>query len=436
MTLRRGKARWLLPPVAAYLLLLVDWRGAHSPASPPVVQRAFAASGPLQAGAARVRLDPPLPVVRGGYRMPRAVAVREHDPLEVRALVVRTGGKSVALVLADVVLVPDAVSERLEQRLAKDGLTAVFLAATHTHSSVGGLDSRVLAQVVGMGRYRPDVVERLLDRAEEAVHQALRDLVPVQVRTAQTRLAGWAENRSTPGDPVDDALTVAELETEAGRRVASLAVVAGHPTLLPRTTPELSAEYPGVAMRQLEAGGGVSLLLQGAAGDARPRGSGEMALAAAGGVVARGVTESARTATVAPDRLEFAEVQIGLPAAEPQAIRPFLLRRPASNLLQLIAPRSTRVVLLTLGNVTLLAVPGEPTALAAGRMMASLPKADLGESKVRIVSLTQGYVGYIDTPERVREGRGEGWRAYFAPELIDAVAAGLRAAVSSVRGRS
>lgn len=423
-------SRWLLPPGALYLVLLVDWRGATPPGA-PAVRRAFGVSAPLRAGAARVRLAAPLPVVRGGYGMPRAVAESEHDPLEVRAVVLRADDRGLALVLVDLVLVTDELAHRLEARLAELDLDGLVLAATHTHSSVGGFDSRLLAQVVGTGRYRADVVACLVDGAEQAVRQAAFRLAPVRVLTAQGRLNGWAENRSTPGGVVDDALTVAALDGER-ERVATLAVVSAHPTLFPRTRPQLSADYPGVAMRRLEADGGVALLFQGAEGDAQPPGSGEQAIQAAGAFVAQRVSEARGRAEQAGDRLAFAEAEVALPPAEPQAIRPFLLRRPAANVLELLAPATARVTAVTMGDLTLLGVPGEPTVLAAGRLVASLPKgAEAADRKLRVVGLVQGYVGYVETPERIREGSGESARVYFAPELVDVLGRGLGSAVAA-----
>jgi len=372
-----------------------------------------------------------MPVVRAGYGFPRAVADRESDALEVRAVVLRAGGRSLALVLADLLLVPEELSQGLEGRLVDLKLDGVVLAATHTHSSVGGLDARLLAQVVGTGRYRPDVVAAILDRAEEAVRQAHERLLAVNVRTAESRLTGWAENRSTPGAAVDDALTVVVLESEGGQRVVTLAIVAAHPTLFARTATQLSADYPGVAMKRLESAGGVALLFQGAEGDARPQGKGEQAIEAAGAFVAQRVTEAARDATPAEPRLGYADVQVGLPPAEPQAIRPFLIRRPASNVLEWMAPQSARVTLVTLGDLTLLAVPGEPTALAAQEIVARVPQETLKDRKVRLIALVDGYLGYIDTPQRVRDRQGEGRRAWFGPELMEVLGRGLQVAVGS-----
>jgi hypothetical protein len=386
----------------------------------PVLRRSFAAAGALEAGAVALRLAPPLPVVRGGYGLRRAVADRERDPLEVRAVVLRAGQRTLAIVLADLVLVPEELTRALEQRLADLELDGVLFAATHTHSSVGAYDPRVLAEVA----------HAVLDRAEQAVRQARARLVTVGIRTAEGRLAGWAENRSTPGGEVDDALTAVQLEGASGP-VATLAIVAAHPTLLPRTVPQLSADYPGVAMRQIERAGGVALLFQGAHGDARPPGGGVEAIEAAGAHVAQHVEGAVRSARPAAARLAFAEVEVTLPPAELQSVRAFLIRRPASNLLELLTPGTVRVAALRLGDLAVLAVPGEPTALAARRLVAGLPPTARSGRKVRVVALAGGYVGYIETPERVRDGHGEARRAWFGPELIDVLASGLAVAVRS-----
>jgi len=74
----------------------------------------------------------------------------------------------------------------------------------------------------------------------------------------------------------------------------------------------------------------------------------------------------------------------------------------------------------------MLAVPGEPTAAAAQRLLAMLPSDPLQGRKVRVVGLAGGYVGYINTPESARAASGEGRRAWFAPELIDSIGRGLQ----------
>lgn len=250
-----------------------------------------------------VPLRPPLPVVRAGYGMPRASADRERDPLHVRALVLECGSRRAAVVLADLVLVPEELVRAIEERLSDRGLAGLLVVATHTHSSVGGFDGRVLAQLVGTGRYRAEVAAALVAAADAAVRGAERSLEPVSLRTSTERLPSWAVNRSSSGAPIDDALTAVFLDAADGRRVAVLAVVAAHPTLVERTSPILSADYPGAAMARLEAAGGAALVLQGAAGDAALPTKGTGAVETAGASVALAVEQARLRAAAAAPRL-------------------------------------------------------------------------------------------------------------------------------------
>jgi neutral ceramidase len=430
LNLARQARRCVVLALVLYLILLLDWQNAAHPSEPRLL-RAFHASSGLKAGAMKVRLSPPLPLVRPGFRYPRIVADREQDPLEVRAVVLRAGGRRLALVLADLMVVSEELDRGLESRLADLHLDAIIFVATHSHSSVGGFDSHLVAQVLGLGRYRPDVVKGLLDRAEEAVRGAENRLTRVHVHTAETHIPGWAVNRSRPGAEVDDALTVAVLERDDGERVATLVVVAAHPTLFPRGEPQLSPDYPGIVMRRLEGLGGVALLLQGAVGDAAAPGDGWLAMQSAGAFVAQHAVETLEPAALAEDRLGVAEVEIRLPPIDVLTIRPFLLRRPASNLLEWMLPNSARVGLIRLGDLTLLTVPGEPTELAAREIVANLPTRGLGGRAARVVALAQGYVSYIDTPERVEAVSGEARRAWYGPTLLPVVEQGLQLAVAS-----
>jgi neutral ceramidase len=392
-----------------------------------VVHRAVQGEGPVEAGAARVPLTPPLPVVMGGYGPRKAIADRVRDPLAARALVMRQGQAEVGLVLLDVVLVPDELVDALEAQLGDLGLDGLLVAATHTHSSAGGFDRRWLAQAFGMGRYRADVEASLLDAAAQAVRAAQARLRPARFGAARETLAAWAQNRSSAGARVDDELTVITCQGEDGRPEALLAVAAAHPTLLPRSGTELSGEYPGAAMRRLEEGGGVAFVLQGAAGDAALRGRGEEVMESAGAFLAQRVSDAARRAAPAPDGLAWADVTLELPAPEVRGLRSFWLARPASNLAAGLLSRTTRVAALELGGVTLLTVPGEPTA-EAGRRLAEHAGAHQG----RVVSLSQGYLGYVDTPEAILARRGEARRTWFGPELLDRLGRGLRAAADAL----
>jgi len=184
-------------------------------------------------------------------------------------------------------------------------------------------------------------------------------------------------------------------------------------------------------MRRLEEAGGTAFMLQGAAGDAALPAKGAPAMESAGALLAQRVTEAAGRAAPAAGSFAFAEVTVALPPIQVAALRSPWWRRPASNLAGVLLSRAARVAALQVGGTTLLAVPGEPTA-EAGRRLETQAKGPAWPSDARIVSLTQGYLGYVDTPEAVREGRGEARRTWFGPDLLERLGQGLRVAAGAL----
>jgi hypothetical protein len=104
---------------------------------------------------------------------------------------------------------------------------------------------------------------------------------------------------------------------------------------------------------------------------------------------------------------------LALPRAQANRRVPFLLRRAASNLFALALDRFAVQTRLRIGPLSLVGVPGE----AVGELgLRAQPEV--------LVSLADGYIGYVETPERWQRGEGESERTYFGPDLARAL--GLR----------
>lgn len=414
----------LLTAGAAYALASWNWCGRWEDRAPVVVSR-VRGEGPLRAGAARVALLPPFPVVVAGYPPPRPEAGQADPPVQARAVVLEAGGARVGLVSLELLLVSQEMVERIRERAAALGLTEVLVVATHTHSSFGGYDPRWVAQLSGTGRFRQAALEATVAGATEALGKAAAALTDVTLEVGTASDAGLVYTRSG-GQAPDGALTRVVLRGASGP-VAELLVFSAHPALIPRQRAFVDPDYPGRLSALREAEGGVTLVLQGAAGNASVAFSEGQGVERAAGF-ARTVSELAGRATPVPSsgpvRLSLARAMAALPRPDSSRLVPSLTRAAGDNFLCGSAPREAEVSALALGPLELLTVPGEPTT-GAGQELARLTGA------THVLGLANGYISYVDTPELVRAGQGESRRQYFGATLLERLGAAARVATEA-----
>src|SRR5262249_59097079 len=93
------------------------------------------------------------------------------------------------LVALDLLLADQDLVAAIRQRVAGLHLSAVWVAATHTHSSTGGFAWNPVAQVVGTGRFRPSIRSRVVEAAAGALTAAASSLQPVEAMAGASELA-------------------------------------------------------------------------------------------------------------------------------------------------------------------------------------------------------------------------------------------------------
>ena len=373
--------------------------------------------GPLEAGAGRARIQVALPVTRTGYGPMEPRAERQVAPLSARALAVGAGGVRVVVVTLDLLTMPESLAAEVTREVEGLGAGAVLVAATHPHSSVGGYDDRKEMGFAGVGW--PDAAVRgaVVGAAKEAAKQALGSMARVRISVGSAEAPELVASRAE-GEAADGRLMRVRVESEAGQRVAEVLVFAAHPTLQPRRDGVLSPDYPAAVSEALEAsGGGVVLTLVGSGGNATAKVPGEPAPEARVEAFARALAGRAGQVALGPAAGEgvvrAAAAAMPLPHPDASRLVDGWLRAPTENALCGMA-REAMVARWTLGPVTLVAVPGEITAPAGARV----ERAARAE---RVVSLANGYVGYVDTEDQVRARGGESRRQYFPPELLNAL---------------
>lgn len=401
--------------LAAALLLTwgtlsVDRCGAW-PSNPAQLQQLGRGQGNLKVGAARVELAPRYPTTAGGYPPPRATVERALAPLHARAVVLEAGGQRLALVLLDALFIPP----QLRDAIAKGQPFPTWVLATHTHTGPSGFDPRLASELAALGSFSPRDAEVLTAAARQALTEAAARLEPARLEVGEALTEGVSVARS--GGEVDRRLTRLRFDGAAGP-LAQLVIVAAHPTLVPRRPDGLHPDWPGLLAQRLEQDRGpVTLVLQGAGGNASiDRGALPTPEAAAAQLAAK--LEALPTLAV-PEPLDAAwtEVHVALPRPDARHVVPGFLRAAAENALCDDAEDIAVLHGLRLGSARLLLVPFEPSAVA-GRVLEERAKV------ARVVSLADGYAGYLEPVEVARLGQGEAHRQYFGPEVITRLAEG------------
>ena len=361
-------------------------------------------AGALRAGAAVVPIElgaRPVVAGYGGHRRAQSAA-----KVFARAIALEAGGARAYLAVVDTLLIPGELEQEVLRRAALGPQTCLLLAATHTHSGPGGAWDSAIAGWAGAGAFDRTQRDAIAQAAAEALQRAAAALAPAELLVAREE---WPQGpaRARSDGPIDTGLVALRLRLRrpGGAEIATLVDYAMHPTSAPRDA--ISPDWPGgIPVPGAEALGAATLIVQGAVGNTTW--SRETPLAAA---VA---SESARILTLAvPGETTALGCQtriVALPAARANLRVPWLARRAFANVFALGMERFAVQTRLQLGSLLLIGVPGEPVG-----------ELGIAARPAVLVGLADGYVGYVETPERWQEGKGESSKTYFGPGLAHAL---------------
>lgn len=403
----------ILSVVALGLVGLWAWASADRcgawEATPPGLLGVARGQGPLLVGVGKAPLVPAFPVTVGGYRPFRSSASAVNGELAARALVVEVGGVKVAVVSVDTLLVTQPIVDAV--RAGHE--LPIWVVAEHAHSSLGGYDRRLVAQVAALGAFRERDEKAVVTACRGAVDQALASLQPARLEVARGRAQALIVART--GDEADTEVTRLRFLGADGGVPGQWVVASGHPTTVPRGTETLDADWPGRVAAKAEAAGTVTLVSQGAGGNASIDFAVGQKTDDAAAAMAKVVDELAVTSTDADVELGYGSVRVGLPRPDGSRLVPGFLTAAMENLLCDQAEHEAELDVLRLGPVSFLFLPGEAANIAGAVL-----REQAGTT--RVVSNANGYLGYLEHEQAVRSGWGEAAHQYFGPELITGLA--------------
>jgi hypothetical protein len=227
----------------------------------------------FQAGHARRDITPREPVPMWGYGSRHdALSQGTLDPLYADAVVIQAGDTKLAIAGLDLGRSPsDASLDRIRERVKKEtGIVHSFIAGSHTHH--GPVLELTDRERRGKGRF--DAAIRYYAQMEESIAAAIVEansrLAPARLAAGSVSLTGFNVNRHTKltPKPGDRDLSVLRLDAADGKPIALIVNFAAHPTTLPDTTMQFSADFAGAMKNAVTAELKTPVVfMQGAAGD-------------------------------------------------------------------------------------------------------------------------------------------------------------------------
>ncbi|MFO8058212.1 MAG: neutral/alkaline non-lysosomal ceramidase N-terminal domain-containing protein [bacterium] len=256
-----------------------------------------ALAGEFSAGASKADITPDLtrwdvPSSGYGQRGPEPMK-GVHDHVFCKALVAADAENKAAIVTCDVIGISSDLRNKVLEQVQDLGITDrdLMMTATHTHSGPGAMRKNFIAGLV-FGRYNEELTQWIADRVAAAIEEADRAREPAVLKAGRTRLEGVTRNRRDPAgsynydtrrfskayDPenpenlTDPELTVLRVDSKSGKTMAVLFNFATHSTVLGSDNMQISADWPGVAQREVEKAipGAAALFVNGAIGDQAP----------------------------------------------------------------------------------------------------------------------------------------------------------------------
>ncbi len=209
-------------------------------------------NGILTAGWSCANITPQSPIHMAGYGT-RGPYLSVHDSLYARSVVFDNGEKEVVMITIDLLLFPGIVKLAVEDSLSNYGFSSseIFLNATHTHNGFGNWENSTAGKFI-FGDYDTKNVAFLTQQILKSVHQAMQQKYPVKIGFEKINANELVSNRLAKEKGTKDPfLRVISLKRENGQ-MAIITSFSGHPTNLDADIWEISRDYPGVLVEDLE----------------------------------------------------------------------------------------------------------------------------------------------------------------------------------------
>lgn len=349
-------------------------------------------------GFSKVNITPSFEAATAGYgkRLGKTfTSVR--DSIYVRTILINNGVTKVAIVTADLMIIPPTVTSELNARVQEIGLEPdqVFLGATHSHNSVGNWGEGI-AQIL-YGKYSDRVIDMIADGILESIKTSIENQRPSQLSTKEISLPDVVDNRLINGGEVDPLLRLLSVQQDDGTKLLLMNFTA-HATCLYASDLRLSGDYPATLVKKVEGSGyDFAMFMAGAVGShrARPPDFGDQCIEYMGDYITKAInldTTSFRPVTEAA----LASIRVPLELPDPQIKLTGNLKARSWLFRMTFGEYPVFLSGARIGDLVLLGTPCD----YSGEFMDGIDStATSREREVFVSSFNGGYIGYVTPVE-------------------------------------
>ena len=208
----------------------------------------------FKAGWAKTNITPSYKLPLAGYGARNGAYVSEvHDSVWVRGFVFDDGFNKYAIITLDALIVPPAVTKKLQFLLPEMGydLSRIYMSATHTHCSVGGWANSWIGHQFA-GEFNQQIVNDLANSIIITIKKAEKELSHAKIGFGSYNAEKLVRNRlvGNKGN-TDPWFRIIKIQKEDGS-IGLITSFAAHATVFSHRQMKYSRDYPGALVDSLE----------------------------------------------------------------------------------------------------------------------------------------------------------------------------------------
>jgi neutral ceramidase len=354
------------------------------------------------------------------------------DPVHVRSMALRKDGKLTVFVSMDIVGITKDFVTSLIKRLKDYGITKdnLSFSATHTHSGPGALSHRFILGLLAADIYNKKVFNHVIQKVEQSVIKAILNFEPAYLYDLKFKTTDLQRNRQNKPGHYDPHARFLLAKNIKGDWMGGILNYAIHGTFYLGNNVKLSADAPGALIHALENQfkslnmfsdvKPTFLFINGAEGDVAPR-----RIGGRNNIAAMGTSISIQTMNhldqirpILNPQIKFKskKIFVGIPRlnlkhciGSPKYNRfiPKFVNIPLIKIFPMKSVLST----VSIGDVTMLTWPGEPTTSIGYQLRDIAKKA--GRNNTWVLGLTNDHLSYFTTEKEYKSGKYESCHSFY-----------------------